>query len=377
MNQYRLRWQTGVGAGLLFVLLMTIFFPGMSISATKYIDTAVYANRYAVDLGIKSDEAENILNNYQGTSAKRSGLEKEYEKQIWEKTRGDTSISRLFLAKWALRAEEHLTFDGVHLKEKQSLKNTEFTYGLRLWGWLIYLPFLSALFTFVFVVVKGRTYAGVLLGNGIVTLICEGLEHFMIPSILWDFGGYAVQSFELVNEELLKHSDTGKVFLKTLFSECGGGTWLVLVFLSIVMIIYSILCMTVWREKEVSTEGELSQDGLDIWRERQRTAIQKSGECKGICGEYMGQSIRIQPGEEIVLGRDPQYCMLIFQNPKVSRRHCAIRYDAVNNYYQVIDYSSGGTMLPGGVMLQTSKYTSLLPGTVISIADGSEVFMLM
>lgn len=91
----------------------------------------------------------------------------------------------------------------------------------------------------------------------------------------------------------------------------------------------------------------------------------------------MGQSIGIPAGEEIVFGRDSQYCMLIFNNRKVSRRQCGVRYDAGNSCYLVIDYSSGGTTLQDGRMLATSEYTMLRPGTVIHIGGGAEVFMLM
>ena len=77
------------------------------------------------------------------------------------------------------------------------------------------------------------------------------------------------------------------------------------------------------------------------------------------------------------MGRDPRYCMLIFSNPRVSRRQCGIRYDAVNGCYQAVDYSVGGTMLSNGMMLAASEYTVILPGTVIHMAGDSEIFMVM
>ena len=49
MKGYHLRWKTIVGAVLVSLLLAAIFLPGMSISAEKYIDSAIAANQYAFD----------------------------------------------------------------------------------------------------------------------------------------------------------------------------------------------------------------------------------------------------------------------------------------------------------------------------------------
>ena len=89
------------------------------------------------------------------------------------------------------------------------------------------------------------------------------------------------------------------------------------------------------------------------------------GKIYGISGQYQGAELEIQDGEEIILGRDPQYCGLVFRNPKVSRRHCGIRYDGPSHQYQVIDYSSNGTRFVDGGVAKAGIYSTVPEGTVL------------
>lgn len=377
---YHLRWHTIVGVALLFLLLITIFLPGMSINAEKYIDSAVTANQYAFDRDHQLTEAQEIVEGYKAGGDRRLELKKDYEKQI--SRNGDSSITRLFLAKWCLTVDKALEFDGIETKSDRTLRNSGVKSVLCLWGWLIYIPFLTAMVLIVFMLMKGCTLSGALLAEGVVTLLCECLSHFLIPSMLWSSGKSAVLYFELVSEDVLEQYGAGEKFLEELFSRCGGVSWIIVSLLAVLIIVYSIVCLILWGRslvmgngnrysKDVSGENPVS-GGITTRQNKKLT-----GELRGIKGEYMGQSIAIQAGEEIVLGRDPKYCMLIFGSPKVSRRQCGIRYDAENACYQVIDYSSGGTTLADKTLLATSEYTMLHSGAVIHIGGGTEVFMMM
>lgn len=100
------------------------------------------------------------------------------------------------------------------------------------------------------------------------------------------------------------------------------------------------------------------------------------GTLTGICGQYAGQSLTVNAGEEIVLGRDPAYSMLVFDNRGISRRHCGIRYDDKTGNYFVIDYSSTGTKMADGRLVTASSYSMAEPGTVLLLGDGEEQFLL-
>ncbi len=384
MKGYRLHWHTVVGAGLLFVLWITIFFPGLSFRADSYIDAAVSANRYALGKDENITGAGEIVEDYEPGGAGRAGIERAYRRRAREITGGDTLISRMFLARWALTVKERLDFEGVQLRQGMTLRDTDVREVFRLWGWLIYLPFLAVTFTLVFMLVKRRTLPGVLLFDGLLTILCECLGRFLIPSMVWEEARRAALSFELVGQEALNQYGTGEKFVKELFSRCSGVSWIIVIVLSVLVTTYSILCLALQLRKrragELQENYRISPD-TGIWDKTgsmaKKASVRENGILRGIKGEYAGESVSIRAGEELVLGRDPRYCMLIFGNPRVSRRQCGIRYDAVNGCYQAVDYSAGGTALSNGMMLSASEYTVILPGTVIHMAGDSEIFMVM
>ena len=136
MKEYHLHWHTITGAVLLCLFLVTIFFPGMSITAEKYIESAVAANQYAYNRDSRITDAEEMTNLYGREGDMRPEIRESYEKQIIKN--GDSWVTRLFLAKWCLTVDEGLDdFDGIELKSGRSLKNSGVKGVLRLWGWLI------------------------------------------------------------------------------------------------------------------------------------------------------------------------------------------------------------------------------------------------
>lgn len=301
MKEYRFRWQTWVGISLLLLLIFTVCLP---------------------DPQLQLEDSE--------------------------------SISRFSLARWALNVDDDYDFSTLHISD-DALSNSEIVSFFRLWGWMIYLPFLCAVISVIFMIVWRKTLSGLLLFNGVFAVMGECLIQWMIPSGLWEDG-----------------REVGAVFVLILVLSC-------------LVVIYGILCMTVWipkknRKQSTNKYDYVFQEApaiIDSIQQTPKTSIRPFGILKGIRGEYANQTLEIHPGEEIVLGRDPQYCMLVFRNQGVSRRQCGIRYNGLNGYYQAIDYSSNGTTLSDGTLLTTSEYTSIKPGTVLYIANGSESLVLM
>lgn len=64
MDRKRWGWQTFAAAGLLFLMCMTIFLPGLKISADKYIDSAVLANQYALERDSGLESAKKVVEDY-------------------------------------------------------------------------------------------------------------------------------------------------------------------------------------------------------------------------------------------------------------------------------------------------------------------------
>ena len=64
-----------------------------------------------------------------------------------------------------------------------------------------------------------------------------------------------------------------------------------------------------------------------------------SGMIIGIRGEYNGAQIQIFNGEKIYIGRSSE-SNLVLSNKKASRKHCSIAYDAKEDKYSIVNYSS-------------------------------------
>ena len=103
---------------------------------------------------------------------------------------------------------------------------------------------------------------------------------------------------------------------------------------------------------------------------------QPEGRITVVSGEHQGKTFTFRAGEEMILGRDPALSSIVFQYPKVSRRHCGIRFDAASGNYQVTDYSSNGTRLSNGAMVSAGSYTMIAPGTVIYLGNQHEAIQV-
>ena len=95
-----------------------------------------------------------------------------------------------------------------------------------------------------------------------------------------------------------------------------------------------------------------------------------------IRGSCEGLEVKIPLGETVVIGRDSSVSNVIVDSGKISRKHCAISYDAVQKKYSVIDYSSNGTFTESGEKL-VKNFPNLLPsGSVIYLYNKDNVFQL-
>lgn len=137
------------------------------------------------------------------------------------------------------------------------------------------------------------------------------------------------------------------------------GLWLLLI-VNIAMFVLGIYQST---EKETT-------ESLGV------SAKLEQGLLVGMNGTYNGSRIPIEEKSELILGRDSTMCNLIVNGTKVSRKHCAIKYDPGMQVYRVIDYSSNGTYEADGSRLMSNKYTSLNKGSIIYLGDQSNMFRL-
>lgn len=107
------------------------------------------------------------------------------------------------------------------------------------------------------------------------------------------------------------------------------------------------------------------------------TTVLGMGSLYGQAGDYAGYSFNLTAGEEVVLGKDPSVCGIVFNmsNTEISRKHVGITYDAIRNQYRIVDYSSNGTWAGGQKLIKgTENYFP--DGTIIELAGRKNVLQL-
>lgn len=93
-------------------------------------------------------------------------------------------------------------------------------------------------------------------------------------------------------------------------------------------------------------------------------------------GEFKGAEIEVTNREEVILGRDPSVCHLVFTNTKISRKHCGVRYNPDSNTYFVKNYSLNGTTFASGQPVSSDVFVEVMPGSMIQMAEGREEIVL-
>lgn len=102
--------------------------------------------------------------------------------------------------------------------------------------------------------------------------------------------------------------------------------------------------------------------------------LKAKGQLKGVSGIYAGQIIPMEDGEKIVLGRSAQYCNLIVEGSKVSRKHCSIVFHKEKGTYTLEDFSSNGTFRGDGT--KYGKTEELTVNSVFYLGNKENGFQL-
>lgn len=104
----------------------------------------------------------------------------------------------------------------------------------------------------------------------------------------------------------------------------------------------------------------------------------KTAKITGSAGVYRGKSFEIEDGCEIVFGRDPSVCNIIFSNSEIeiSRKHCSIKYIGISESFYVSVYSKNGVMYDGNHRIEAGSSAMLRKGTVISLGTVKNQFIL-
>jgi len=96
-----------------------------------------------------------------------------------------------------------------------------------------------------------------------------------------------------------------------------------------------------------------------------------------VSGEFIGAKFPIYGEDEIIIGRDPSISHIVLAGaPKVSRKHCSIKFNPQKGSFNVTDFSTNGTFTQEGVRLNKNMVTPFMRGSTISLGNDDVQFRL-
>lgn len=413
MEQQGIKWQMVLGACLLLIFAGSIFLPVFQITGKRYIEAVTEVNELAENVAQEGSEAKEearevlalcrkkgetgMAGNAGEESPHQKELEETYDTQSRKKS---ASISGMAFIRWSWRVKEDTKPDGIQITEGLDWNKSGVRGIYRMMGGLLLIPWFFSVCTLVFMMVRRKTYALWIGMTGVAGVLCMALYIWVVPRMLWSRTHVYIDSLPLICRQVLHIGGVDRQALTIFFRQFAGAGVYVMFGFSVLLVVYGILCMTVCKTYQIQADvyereyfvpltatrtEEAGFSGMDFQpddflqleniREHPST-FSLNGSIHGVLGQYAGCDLEIANGEELVLGRNPAICGLIFSYAGISRRHCGIRYDSGTGMYQIIDYSSNGTELSDGQTAKAGSFVQVRPGTVIFLAGRHEAFRL-
>lgn len=374
--------------------------------------------------GEKKSDSKSAQNTGILSAQKASAKIKKFSKKTTKKSTKKTTTKKKSSKNKAKKSTKESTAKKSISTKK--LSDSDVKNVFKIMAILLLIPALLAIASLIVIAVTGKTNQIMMIATGAVTVIARLIYSVMIPGMIWDKIDDYVKSITLVDEKLFDIDGVGKYAISKIMSNCTGAGVYVTLVTGVLLIVAGILFMTALKpemENEESEEewdfpippqpgeniytpptpnrdGYIGNDGehymtgmppVDIVSEdyagdmtmagdsiggRVPEIKPKSGCLYGMEGEYSSSELVLYDGDEVILGRDPKYATLVFSYPKISRKHCGIRYISKEERYYVIDYSSNGIEFSDGTKAIKGQYVSVAPGTILYMAGRHEAIKL-
>lgn len=124
----------------------------------------------------------------------------------------------------------------------------------------------------------------------------------------------------------------------------------------------------------VSSEKKKQIGGSSIARHPGGAAPR--GGMLGVAGDYKDMRVPLEPGEQLILGRDPKRASVVLEGNKISRVHCIIARKGSGQGYLVTNCSKNGIELNGQNILSETP-VDVGPGSKVSLDGGNYIFKLL
>lgn len=190
-----------------------------------------------------------------------------------------------------------------------------------------------------------------------VTLIGTIINHFaVIPNAIKNTVQDVIDQSVAGEFLSLFHAESvtgmfGNELAKVYRNSLGPGIYVQFV-LMLCIVITSVLAFIFVRKEDVGIVRKIPQPVLRV-----------------LSGMYEGATVNFEPGEEIIVGRDPAVSHVIFPSEKISRKHCSIAFDELTGQFRVTDYSSNGTYIQGTRRIMRNQTQFVPRGTMIALGD--------
>lgn len=122
----------------------------------------------------------------------------------------------------------------------------------------------------------------------------------------------------------------------------------------------------------LSEKYNIQEDVVSGYLEQK--ASQPGGRIECCSGIYAGAQFPFEG--DLVIGRDGAYAHIVIEDPKVSKKHCVIRYNPESGSYLVWDVSSNGVFYKNGQAFPKNTPAACARGTVLVIGRSGNEFIL-
>ena len=134
---------------------------------------------------------------------------------------------------------------------------------------------------------------------------------------------------------------------------------------------------TIQQESKVSLQKPAQPQQPQQPQQSEEPQVQEHGVLICLKGLYAGAEIPMNDGDEITLGRAETNNLVFATEPRISREHCKIRWDAKKQKYIFRDYSSSGSYINGSEdCLPQNLDLEVACGSEIALGNQDNVFLL-
>lgn len=417
MEKKRWKWQIFLGIVLLASVVGCLFLPRMTISGDRYLSMIMEVNRMAELKNMevaRNSGTTDIVDTYERGTSRRAEKSYQYQEEIDAALQGRShSITGAELALWCLTNDGTVNFRGIEYQPGEEIEWAHLEETFRIMGILLLFPSVMAIITILVMLLRRKTQRFLMFLTGVVTIALNMAWLEIVPELIWERVSNYIVSFDMIHADILQINEVGEYTIRMILQQFAAQGYYMSFAAGGILVVAALMFWTIWRpyskaerQEELFLDAASEADTVEQWEifgadplpEKQiqvrppgetpkRQPVEErepvfplqmevKGYLHGVQGQYTGFDFEIEPGEEIVFGRDEEFCDVTFASPQISRRHCGIRYDEVTGCYQVIDYSVTGTMLSNGRKVNSGSYMVVHPGTIVYLGDQKEAIRL-